>query len=52
MGNHQSPQAFCLLSSTDTVFQTWHVLNKWCSLLDGDATWEPLDDLRASYPDF
>ena len=30
----------------------WHVLIKWDSLPEDDATWEPVDEFRARFPSF
>jgi hypothetical protein len=30
----------------------WHVLFQWAGLPEADATWEPVEEFRAAYPDF
>lgn len=31
---------------------TWHVLVQWAGLPEAEATWEPVDSLRAAHPEF
>jgi len=48
----------CLLQTPERVLHSqlrrgvWHVLIKWEGLSAADATWEPVTDFRAAFPDF